>query len=162
MAKAKSWIRSGLHTVTPRLIFKDAQKAIAFYEAAFGAKRRMIALVPGTQKVMHGEMQIGDSVIFVVDEVPEQGCISPESAGVAGAGLALSVENVDVVFENAVEAGCTVKMPVSDMFWGDRWCCLNDPFGNTWEISTHMEDLSDEEMEQRVKAACQQMARAKG
>jgi uncharacterized glyoxalase superfamily protein PhnB len=161
MTKATSWIRAGLHTITPRLIFKNAQKAIEFYETAFGAQRRKVALTPDGQKVLHGEIQIGNSVIFIVDEVPQAGCISPESTGAPGASLALSVENVDACFRQAVDAGCNVKTPVADMFWGDRWGVVMDPFGNTWEISTHIEDLTDAEMQQRVAEACSQMAKAR-
>lgn len=161
MSKAKSWIRPGLHTVTPRLIFKNAQKAVDLYVNAFGATIRGINLSPDGQRVLHGEIQIGDSVIYVVDEVPNMGCISPETSGAPGATLALSVENADAVFIKAVESGCTVKMPVGDMFWGDRFGVVKDPFGNTWEIATHIEDLTTEEVQRRAKEAFRQMTAAK-
>lgn len=153
MAKATSWIRSGLHTVTPRLILKDAQKAVAFYEKALGAQRRMISMTPDGAKVMHGEIQIGDSVIFVVDEVPHMGVLSPESSGAPGSSLSIAVEDADKLFNQAIAAGCTVKMPLNDMFWGDRYGAVTDPFGNTWDICTHIEDLTQAEIETRAKAA---------
>jgi len=125
MAKAKSWKREGLHTVTTRLIFKDAQKAVAFYENAFGAKCRGLATTPDGKRILHGEIQIVDK------------------------------------FKAAVDAGCTIKMPVADMFWGDRFGVVKDPFGYTWELSTHIEDLTDAEMKDRVEQAFSQMTRAK-
>lgn len=160
MAKATNWIRPDLHTVTPRLVFKDAQKAVKFYEKAFGAKKRVVALTPDTKSVIHAEMQIGDSVFFLVDEIPHMECLSPETTGGAGVGMALATKDVDAAFKKAVDAGCQVKMPVVDMFWGDRFGVVKDPFGHIWELSTHVEDLNPLELDRRAKEAFSQVAKS--
>lgn len=160
MTKACNWIREDLHTLTPRIVYKNAEKAIEFYEKAFGAKRRMVSKSP-QGNIMHAEIQVGNSVLFMVDEVPHMGCMSHESIGQAGFSLYLAVEDVDSSFKKAVDAGCTVKMPVADMFWGDRYGVVVDPFGNSWELATHKEDLSQSEIEERAKAAFCDMAKAK-
>lgn len=158
MTKAKHWKREGFHTVTPRLIFKSVRKAIKFYSDVFGAKELGLFTGPDGNSVLHGEMQIGDSIIWMVDEMPQMGSHAPETTGQSGVSLMIYVEDADAQFEKAVAAGCTVKCPISDMFWGDRYGMVQDPFGYGWEIGTHKEDLSPDELKKRGEEAFKQMA----
>lgn len=158
-----NWKRQGFATLTPRLTFKDSVKAIEFYEKAFGAKRGMVNKGPDGAKTMHAEVQICDSMLMLVDEFPEMGCHAPESTGQAPAcSMMLYFENVDAAFEKAVAAGCTVRMPVSDMFWGDRYGMVVDPFGYVWELGTHKEDLTESEIQARAAEAFKNMPGCSG
>jgi PhnB protein len=148
MANAKP-IPEGYHTVTPSLICKDAGSAIEFYKNAFGAVERVRMPSPDG-KVGHAELKIGDSMIFVSDEMPQMGAVAPTAMG--GFYLFLYVEDVDTVFNRAIAAGARSTMPVQDMFWGDRCGKLSDPFGYRWGIATHTEDVAPEEMDRRAKA----------
>jgi uncharacterized glyoxalase superfamily protein PhnB len=136
----------GYHTVTPYLVCRNAADAIAFYAKAFGAKERGRMHDPDG-RIAHAEMQIGTSIVMMSDEV--MGNTSPETIGGAGVQLFLYVPNVDKSFAQAVAAGATPEMPPMDMFWGDRFAKLGDPFGHKWSIATHIEDLSPKEMERR-------------
>jgi PhnB protein len=138
-------IPKGYHTITPYMTVRDAARAIEFYKQAFGAKERGVMKGP-EGKVMHAELVIGDSIIMLADEFPEFGSLSPQSTGGSGTGLHIYIEDVDSAFDRAVKAGATVEMPVADMFWGDRYGKLGDPFGHKWSIATHKADLSVEEM----------------
>ena len=153
MAKAVKAMPDGSHTVTPGLCIKGADRALEFYQKAFGAQ--LLMRMPGPDgKIMHAEIKIGDSIVFVSDEFPEMpgGCRSPESLkGTTGA-LYLYVPDVDTAFNRAVKAGATVTMPVADMFWGDRYGQLQDPFGHLWGLATHTEDLTPEEIAKRQQA----------
>jgi len=143
-------IPEGFHTVTPYLIQRDAKRALEFYKKAFGAETRVN--MPGPDgRVMHAEIKIGDSIVFVSDEYPEMmpGIKSPQSAGVATSSTFLYVQDADAVFKKAVDAGAKALMPVSDMFWGDRYGKVIDPFGHHWGIATHKEDLTPEQMDKR-------------
>jgi len=142
-------IPEGYHTVTPSLTIRDASRAIDFYKRAFGAQELMRMPGPGG-KIMHAEIRIGDSVLMLTDEFPEMGGKSPQALGGSPVYLFLYVENVDTVFKRAVDAGAQVKMPVADMFWGDRFGRLADPFGHEWGIATHKEDLTPEEIARRA------------
>lgn len=160
MTKSKSPIPAGLSTVTPYLILSDTRKAVEFYKTAFGAEIRMV--MPGPDgRVMHAEIKIGNSIIFLGDEYKEMDVLSPESRGGATSSLMLYVEDVDSAFNRAVEAGCSVKMPVSDQFWGDRFGAVTDPFGHRWSLSTHVEDVTPEEIKKRLEAATQEKAPVK-
>jgi PhnB protein len=139
-------VPEGYHTVTPYLTVRDAARAIEFYKQAFGAKEKGTMKGPDG-KVMHSELIIGDSIIMLADEYPHFGSLSPQSIGGSPAGLHLYVEDVDSAFDRAVKAGASVEMPVADMFWGDRYGKLRDPFGHKWSIGTHKADLSMEEIE---------------
>jgi PhnB protein len=152
MAKASKPIPEGMHTVTPHLIIKDASKAIDFYKQAFGAEERFRMNSPDG-RVAHAELQIGDSIIFLSDEFPEmgRGRLSPQSLGGTCAALNIYTENVDSAFEKAVNAGAQAAMPVMDMFWGDRYGQLVDPFGHVWSVAQHKEDLTPQEIESRAK-----------
>lgn len=140
-------IPEGYHSVTPYLTVRDAARAIEFYKQAFGAKERGAMKGPAG-KIMHAELVIGDSIIMLADEFPEFGSLSPQSIGGSPSGLHIYVEDVDSAFDRAVKAGANVEMPVADMFWGDRYGKLRDPFGHKWSIGTHKADLSMEEIEQ--------------
>ena len=145
-------IPEGYHTATPYLIVKDAARAIEFYKKAFGATELM--RMPGTGgKIGHAEIKIGDSPIMLADEVPGMGFRSPESLGGSPISILLYVEDVDVVFSEALAAGAKVQRPVADQFYGDRSGGVTDPFGHVWYIATHKEDVSPEEMKKRVAAA---------
>lgn len=139
----------GYHSMTPYLTVRGAARAIEFYKRAFGAKERM--RMPGAEgKIGHAELQIGDSIIMLSDESPEMGSRSPETLGGSASSIFLYVENVDAIVARAVEAGAKVAMPVQDMFWGDRFGRVTDPFGHGWGIATHTEDLTPEEIAKRM------------
>jgi PhnB protein len=152
-------IPAGIHSVTPYIIVRDAQKAIEFYKKAFGAEQRMLMPSPDGG-VMHAEIMIGDSIIMMGEECKEKGCVSPETAGVVTSSLMLYFENVDVAFEKAVKAGGTIKMPLMNMFWGDRYGQLTDPFGHMWSLAQHIEDVRPEDMGKRAEEAFKQMSTA--
>jgi PhnB protein len=151
MATKVKPIPDGYHAVTPALVVRDAARAMEFYKAAFGAQERMRMAGPGG-KIVHAEMTIGDSVIMVADEFPEWGNLSPESLKGSPVRMGLYVEDVDAVANRAVAAGAKVLIPVADQFYGDRSGRLADPFGHIWIISTHKEDVSPEEMQNRMDA----------
>ena len=154
MSKVKP-IPDGYHTATPYLVVDGAAKAIEFYKKAFGAEELFTMPGPGG-KVMHAEFTIGNSPIMISDEFPEMGARGPKALGGSPASILLYVEDVDKTFQQAVAAGATVVMPVADMFWGDRYCKLQDPFGHQWQIATHKEDVAPEEMAKRAGAAMAQ------
>jgi PhnB protein len=144
-------IPQGYHSVTPYLYAKGAAQAIEFYKRAFSATERMrIAQADG--RIGHAEIQIGDSIIMLADEFPEIDARSPQSLGGSPVSIHLYVEDADVMFNQAVTAGAKVKRPMADQFYGDRLGGIEDPFGHTWWISTHKEDLSPEEIEKRAAA----------
>jgi PhnB protein len=145
-------IPEGYHSVTPYLCAKGAAQAIEFYKKALSATERMRITQPDG-RVGHAEIQIGDSVIMLSDEFPEMGVRSPETLGGSPMSIHLYVEDSDAMFKQAVAAGATVKRPVEDQFYGDRLGGIVDPFGHTWWISTHKEDLSPEEIEKRAASA---------
>jgi uncharacterized glyoxalase superfamily protein PhnB len=145
-------IPEGYHTLTPYLICRDAAKAIAFYKQAFGAVQKGDVMSGPDGKVMHAELRIGDSLFMIADEFPEWGSLSPQSIGGSGMGLHVYVENVDTAFDQAIGAGGVVEMPVADMFWGDRYGKLLDPFGHKWSLATHVKDMSTEEMKEAERA----------
>ena len=152
-------IPKGYHTITPFMTVRDAARAIEFYKQAFGAKEKGVMKGPGG-KVMHAELVIGDSIIMLADEFPEFGSLSPQSTGGSGTGLHIYIEDVDSAFDRAVKAGATVEMPVADMFWGDRYGKLRDPFGHKWSIGTHKADLSMEEMKKGMDEAMAKMPKS--
>ncbi len=146
MAKVKP-IPEGFHSVTPFLTVKGADRAIEFYKSAFGAVEKF--RMPGPNgKIMHAELSIGDSTIMMSDAIND-----PPTAS----SLYVYVPDADTVFARAVKAGATVKMPLADMFWGDRYGSVSDPYGNTWAIATHIEDVPPQEMPKRAQAAMAKM-----
>ena len=143
-------IPDGYHTLTPFMTVRDGARAIEFYKQAFGAVEKGVMKGPDG-KVMHAELRIGDSLFMLADEFPEYGALSPLSTGGSGMGLHIYVEDVDSAFDRAVKAGAKTEMPVTDMFWGDRYGKLADPFGHKWSIATHKRDMSREEMDEEMK-----------
>jgi PhnB protein len=146
-------VPDGYHTLTPFLTCRDAARAIEFYKQAFGAQVRGGVAKGPDGKVMHAELQIGDSVIMLSDEFPEFGSLSPQSIGGSPMGLHIYLDGVDAAFDRAVKAGATVEMPVMDQFWGDRYGKLKDPFGHKWSIATHVKDLSEDDMKKGMDEA---------
>ena len=147
-------IPDGYHSVTPYLIVKGAAAALAFYKRAFGAVE-VLRLDGPDGRIGHAEIMIGDSHVMLADECPEMGARSPQTIGGSAVSLLVYVTDVDAVFQQAVEAGATVKRPVADQFYGDRSGGLEDPFGHSWYISTHVEDVPPEEINRRVAAMAQ-------
>jgi len=141
-----------MHTVTPHLVCDGAGKAMDFYAKAFGAVE--LARMPTPEgKLMHGSMRIGDSSIMLVDAFPDMGMKDPKSLGGTAVTIHLQVEDVDALFKQAVDAGATPVMPPADMFWGDRYSIVTDPFGHKWSIATHVKDLTKEQIIEGAKAA---------
>jgi PhnB protein len=149
-------IPEGYHSITPALTCKGAARAMDFYKQVFGATE--IMRMPGPDgRVMHGELRIGDSVIFVSDEFP--GMSTAPTPGVMNpVYIFLYTENVDATFNRALSAGAKVDMPLMDQFWGDRYGKLKDPFGHKWSIGTHIKDLSLDEMKTGMDEAMAKMA----
>jgi PhnB protein len=152
-------VPEGYHTATPYLILKDAARAIEFYKKAFGATELMRIADPGG-RIAHAEIKIGDSPIMLADELPEMGRRGPQSLGGTPVGIMLYVEDVDARFKQAIGAGATETMAVQDQFYGDRSGGLTDPFGHTWWIATHKEDVSPEEMRKRAEASREEYEKA--
>ncbi len=142
--KVKS-VPKGTHTVTPHLICAGAADAIEFYKKAFGAVENM--RIPGASgKLIHASIKIGDSSVMLVDEMPQWGALGPKALKGAPVTIHLSVDDVDAWAARAVAAGSKLTMPVTDMFWGDRYGVVEDPFGHKWSIATHIKDLTAEEI----------------
>jgi PhnB protein len=152
-------VPEGYHTVTPYLAVDDAQEAIDFYERAFGAKERLRMAAPDG-KVAHAELEIGDALVMLSDPFPQFSAKPPKELGGNSANVMLYVENVDELVQQAVDAGATVTAPVEDQFWGDRYGSVTDPFGHTWLVATHVEDVAPEEVAERAKTAFAQPAGA--
>lgn len=153
MPKAKP-IPEGMNTVTPHLVCKDAASAIEFYKKAFGAEERFRLNTPDGKRVLHASLRIGDSAVMLADEFPDWGSLGPETLKGTPVVIHLYVKDADTVFDQAVRAGATVKMPLEDMFWGDRYGQVRDPFGHVWSVATHVRDVSAEEMERAAKSMC--------
>jgi PhnB protein len=149
-------IPEGYHTITPYLAVEDAEGAIDFYKRAFGANERVRMHGPDG-KVGHAELEIGDSLVMLSDPFPQSTTKPPKELGGSSASVFMYVEDVDSVVQDAVDAGAEIKMPIENMFWGDRFGSVADPFGHTWSIATHVEDVPPEEMEERAKAAMASM-----
>jgi uncharacterized glyoxalase superfamily protein PhnB len=161
MAQVKP-IPDGYPTIIPHLVVQGGSEAIAFYKKAFGAVELSRMPMPDG-KLMHAQLKIGDSYLFLCD-----GSIDKNWQATVGQGhtcspvtMHLSVENADAFFDRAVTAGAVVKMPLTDMFWGDRYGQLVDPFGHVWAVATHKEDVSPEEMQKRGRAMMAQMGKGK-
>ncbi len=143
-------IPDGFNTVTPHIVCQNAAAAIDFYRKAFGAEEVCRMSDPGGG-LMHAEVAIGNSRVMLVDEMPQRGgCKSPKTLGGSPVTMHLYVNDADKVFNQAVSAGATPIMPVQDMFWGDRYGLVADPFGHQWSIATHKEDLTPEQMKERM------------
>jgi PhnB protein len=145
-------VPEGYHSVTPYLTVDDAAQAIEFYGKAFGAKERGRMEGPDG-KIGHAELEIGDSLVMLSDALPQFTAKPPKELGGTSASVFLYVEDVDALVQQAVEAGATVDREIADQFWGDRFGSVSDPFGHSWLISTHVEDVPPEEMAERAKQA---------
>jgi PhnB protein len=145
-------IPEGYNTVTPYIAVDDAAKAIEFYKRAFGAKERVkMEGPPG--KISHAELEIGDSVIMLSDPFPQSPLKTPKEIGGTTASMLLYVEDVDEAVRQAVDAGAKITMEIENQFWGDRFGRVEDPFGQNWQIATHVEDVAPEEMAKRAEQA---------
>jgi PhnB protein len=151
-------IPEGYHAITPQLTCRNASSAIDFYKKVFGAEELMRMPGPGG-KVMHAELQIGDSRLMVNDEFPGM-ATAPEPSAAHSSSLFVYSEDVDALFERATKAGAHVDMPLDNMFWGDRYGKFTDPFGHQWGAATHVEDVAPEEMQRRSEEMQKQMAKA--
>jgi PhnB protein len=152
MAKSNNPIPPGFHAITPHLMVEGAAKYIDFLTKAFGAKEMSRAPGPGG-KLMHAQVQIGDSILMFADIFPEMGGPPIAKDGMMPMVLNLYVKDADAQWKKALDAGCSVVFPIADQFWGDRYGQVKDPFGFTWAISTHMEDLTPEEIQARQAKA---------
>ena len=149
MPKVKS-IPDGMHSVTPHLVCAGAADSIEFYKKAFNAVDE--GRLPGPQgRLMHAMIRIEGSAVMLVDEMPEWGAFGPKSLKGSPVTIHLYVKEVDAFVQRAVDAGAKITMPLADMFWGDRYCKLEDPFGHLWSVATHLRDVSPEEMKQAMQ-----------
>ena len=149
MASPVRPVPAGYHTVTPYLIVRGGDAAIAFYKKAFHATEEVRMPMPDG-RLGHAELKIGDSMIMLADEMPEMKIVGPQTLGGTSVGIALYVEDCDATFHQALAAGGTVDRPLQDQFYGDRSGTLIDPFGHKWTVATHKEDVSPEEMNRRM------------
>jgi PhnB protein len=146
-------VPDGMHTVTPHLVCAGAGDAIEFYKKAFNAADE--GRLPDLQgRIMHAMIRIEGSAVMLVDEMPEWGVSGPKSLGGSPVTIHLYVKDVDTFVQRAVDAGAKVTMPVADMFWGDRYGKLEDPFGHQWSVATHVRDVTPEEMQQAMQEMC--------
>ena len=149
MAQVKA-VPDGMHTVTPHLVCANAAEAIEFYKKAFGAVETARMAGPDG-KLMHASVRIGDSTVMLVDEFPDWGALGPKSLKGSPVTVHLQLEDADATFKRALDAGATVKHPMEDAFWGDRYGVLVDPFGHLWSVATHQRDVTPEEIRQAMQ-----------
>lgn len=140
----------GFSSVTPHLVIKDCANAIDFYKKALGAQEIYQSRMPDG-KIMHAMIQIGNSIIMLADEFPAMGAVGPNTLGGTSTTLHIYTDDADKLFNQAVSVGATPVMPIADMFWGDRYGQIKDPYGHSWAIATHIRDVSPEEMEKAMK-----------
>ena len=161
MAGKVKAVPEGTHSITAHLMVREATKAIEFYQKAFGAEVLGVHKTPDG-KVMHATLKIGDSQLMLADEFPGMSNPSAQTLGSSPVVLNLYSENVDTLFNQAVSAGATVKMPLANQFWGDRYGQIVDPFGHSWALGAHIEDVAPEEMERRANAMFAEMGKKAG
>lgn len=149
MAEKVNAIPDGYHSVTANLVIKGASKAIDWYKQAFDAQE--LYRMPGPDgRLMHAEIKIGDSVVMLTDEMPEMGGKGPLTVGGTPVSLMIYCKDCDALFNRAVGAGASVRMPLEDAFWGDRWGMVTDPFGHVWSVATRKKNLSVPEMKRAM------------
>jgi len=151
-------IPDGYNSVTPYLVVDDAAKAIEFYKQAFGAEEKF--RMPMGDRIGHAELKIGDSFVMLADEFPSMDHLGPRSRGGTTVSLLLYVNDVDSSYKTAIDAGAKQLRPIENQFWGDRMGSLTDPFGHQWSLATHVEDVSEDEMERRMQAFSAQQKEA--
>jgi PhnB protein len=161
MAEKVKAVPEGTHTITAHLSVRDAHKAIEFYQKAFGAKVLFVHDTPDG-KVMHATLQVGDSKFMLADEFPGMGPRAAQSLGGSPVVLNIYVDDVDTLFNQAVAAGAKVTMPLANQFWGDRYGQISDPFGHSWALGSHVEDVAPEEMARRANALFGDMGKKAG
>lgn len=144
-------IPHGFHSLTPHIIVTDGLQAIELYQQAFGAQEMARLMTPDGKTLMHAQLKIGDSMVMLGSEFPPN-CLSPKNRGGSSVFLHIYLPDVDAAFARAVKAGCTIKMPVSDMFWGDRYGVVEDPSGHQWALATHTHDYTQEQIAANSKA----------
>jgi len=154
-------VPEGTHTITAHLSVREAQKAIEFYQKAFGAQLLHVHKTPDG-KVMHASLKIGDSQLLLADEFPGMGTPSPQALGGSPVVLNIYVEDVDTLFNQAVAAGAKVTMPLANQFWGDRYGQIVDPFGHHWALGSHVEDVAPDELARRANAMFAEMSKKAG
>jgi PhnB protein len=156
MNKSTQAIPPGLENLIPHLVCSPCSEAIAFYRKAFGAEELNRAPAPDGRRIMHAAIRIGKSTVFLVDDFPEF-CGGTSSTPIALKGTPVTihhyVENCDAAIKRAQDAGATVKMPATDMFWGDRYGVVIDPYGHQWSFATHIKDVTPAEMQNAMKEA---------
>ncbi|HEV2675479.1 MAG TPA: VOC family protein [Aliidongia sp.] len=146
-------VPEGMHTVTPHLVCANAVDAIAYYEKALGAVE--VGRLAGPDgKIAHAALRIGDSTVFLTDEMPQCGLLGPTARNGSSVTIHLSVDNADAVLARAVAAGAEVAMPIWDAPWGDRYGQFRDPFGHSWAVATHVRDVTPEQIREAVHAMC--------
>jgi PhnB protein len=160
MPPAKSPVPEGLRTITAHLPVKGGAKAIEFYQKAFGAELKSQSPMPGGG-IIHAELRIGDSAFFLADEMPQSPAKAPTSVGAATVMMTIFVADCDALFKRAIAAGARELSPPTDMFWGDRYSQIVDPFGHVWALATHKEDITPEEMQKRSAAFFSQFSPGK-
>ena len=162
MSASANPIPEGFHSITPFLVIKDPDKTFEFYEKGLGAKRKYVKKMPDG-KVMHAEFLIGDSPLMFSEEMPEHGSKAPGNDELKASALWIYTKNVDAVYHQAINSGGISKQEPMDAFWGDRLASVIDPSGHIWHIATHIEDVSDEEIDRRAeKFADQSMSKKVG
>jgi PhnB protein len=149
-------IPDGFNTITAHLVVPDGAKAIEFYKTALGAQEQERLTSPDGKAVMHAQLKIGNSMVMLGSECPPK-AMSPKSRGGTSVVLHLYLENADAAFERAVKAGCTVRMPMGDQFWGDRYGQVEDPFGHQWSFATHKQDLTSKQIAENAKRFFEKM-----
>ena len=154
-----SGVREGYQTVTAALTVRNGADAIEFYKKAFGAEEIMRVPGPDGKSLMHAEIRVGNSRIMLGDESPAMGCLAPVTLGGPGGSLYVYVPDVDAAFKRAVAAGAKALMPVTDMFYGDRFGQVEDPSGHRWGLATHVEEVAPEEMMRRQREFFASMAK---
>jgi PhnB protein len=151
--RTKKSLPEGMHSVTPHLVCAGAADAIEFYKKAFNAVE--ISRLAGEDgKLMHAAIRIGDSTVMLVDESPDWGMLGPKSLNGSPVTIHLYVDDVDAAVEQAVRAGAKITVPVEDMFWGDRYGKLEDPFGHQWSVATQLREVTPEELKQAMAKMC--------
>lgn len=150
-------IPKDFHTLTPHIVVPNAADALEFYKQAFGAEEQVRILMPGTNTVMHAQMRIGNSVLMMGGEFPPN-ALAPKSRGGTSTYLHLYLPDADAACERAVKAGCVIRMPVSDTFWGDRYGIVEDPYGHQWSLATHKHDFTPEQIAANAREFFAKMA----
>lgn len=161
MANKVKPIPDGMHTVTPSMTITDCAKAIEFYKRAFGAEEVDRFMAPDGKSVWHAALKIGDSVVFMADEMPGMSGPAPGPGRPSAVRLWLYVKDCDAAFKRAVEAGAKASAQPEDMFWGDRCCAVKDPYGYQWTLATHVKDMTREEMRLAGEEFAKRMAAGK-